>query len=167
MPAASSNAAYSSWTNIKSRCRNKANPSYRHYGGRGIRVCDRWHDSFDAFLADVGPRPNMAHTIDRIDNNGHYEPGNCRWATRKQQAGNKRSNVLLTFQGETRIIAEWSLLTGIQLCTLYARKKYGWPDEQILSVPAILCTSQWFRWRERLTLRPGQYADVERHIPKI
>lgn len=104
--------AYRVWEGIGQRCNNPNHTYYHHYGGRGITVCPEW-DSFERFLADMGERPSPKHTIDRIDNNGNYCKDNCRWATWKEQGRNRRNNRLITIDGETRTLAEWSEELGI------------------------------------------------------
>jgi hypothetical protein len=85
------NYLYYTWSNIKQRCYNKKHPSYKYYGARGIKVCDRWINNFDIFSQDMGEKPNKDYSIDRINNDGNYEPSNCRWATKSQQQLNKRA----------------------------------------------------------------------------
>lgn len=124
--------AYRSWAAMKSRCLNPNDSSYANYGGRGIRVCVRWMD-FQAFLADMGePPPGM--TLDRERNDGNYEPGNCRWATKLQQQNNMRSNRLVEFEGRTHTIAEWSRKIGLPTHVIRKRLNRGW------SIQTALCT---------------------------
>lgn len=125
---------YEIWAAIQQRCKNPNNPAYPRYGGRGITVCERWK-TFAQFLADVGERPDPSLTLDRIDNNGNYEPSNCQWATLAQQGSNKRNNRILTFQGKSVTLAEWSRITGIKRTTIDQRLNYGYSVEQALSLP--------------------------------
>src|SRR4051812_1219565 len=121
---------YASWAAMIDRCRRPSHSAYANYGGRGIRVCARW-EAFENFLADMGERP-PAGTIERRDTNGNYEPSNCRWATRKEQGRNRRTNRLLTVGGATKCIAAWSEETGINRTTIRQRLVRGWSAEQAL-----------------------------------
>lgn len=112
---------WNSWCSMKARCLNKNSKSYEDYGGRGIKVCDRWLD-FINFYNDMGERPSGT-SLDRIDVNGDYEPSNCRWATPTEQASNMRNNRLIEFDGQARTISGWSRETGIPLSTLRRRLK--------------------------------------------
>lgn len=89
----SKHSLYPTWLSMKNRCSNINNPRYKHYGGKGVVVCDRWKDSFKNFLDDMGEKPTLEHSLDRIDNNGNYEPKNCRWATYEQQNNNQAIRV--------------------------------------------------------------------------
>ena len=124
---------------IKSRCLQRTNRGYKNYGGRGIRVCDRWIESFAAFLEDVGPKPGPKYSIDRIDNDGNYEPGNVRWATRIQQARNTRRNRMVTHDGKTLSLTEWAEIYGIPYHRLHSRVvKRGWPlDKAVHQVTSV------------------------------
>lgn len=128
-------AEYGIWNHIKRRCHDPRDDGYYAYGARGITMCDEWRDSFEAFFAYIGPRPTPAHTVDRIDNTRGYEPGNVRWATRREQANNRRNNVRLTYRGKTQLIAEWADELGIPLTTVLNRYYYqGRSTEDILFV---------------------------------
>lgn len=115
-------AEYTVWHGMLSRCRNRLDPTYRNYGARGITVCRRWCLSFENFFADMGPRPSPSHTLDRFpDNNGNYEPGNVRWATLIEQANNKRTTRLITYEGTTLSVSQWSRVLGISPQGLFYR----------------------------------------------
>ena len=127
---------YSSWCAMKQRCYNKKNPGYADYGGRGIRICQRWRKSFQAFLEDMGKRP-LNRSIHRIDNDGNYEPGNCRWATALQQSKSKRHRKCIffaTLNGKTQSLIDWAKETGIKYPILHARiRELGWDDATALT----------------------------------
>ena len=116
---------------MKARCAPGGSPDY---AGRGITVCERWRTSFAAFLGDMGPRPTPQHSIDRIDNDGNYEPGNCRWATRSQQMRNTRCTRRITFNGETLGVRDWAERIGISTPGLFYRLEY-WPVDVALTAP--------------------------------
>jgi len=125
---------YGVWRNMYQRCTNPNNPQYHNYGGRGIKVCQRWRESFENFYADMGPRPSSQHSIDRINTNGDYTPSNCRWATPVQQSNNKNDNRLITYRGQTRTLSEWARLTGISKSSLSWRLNNGWTVEDALTI---------------------------------
>lgn len=134
--ATGDSAEYRIWHTMKERCLNPNATGYAAtYGGRGITICDRWRDSFEDFLIDMGRRPSPDHSLDRVNNERGYEPGNVRWATRSEQARNRRSNRLLTFDGETRCVAEWAERAGISQDCMRQRIKAGWEMERILATP--------------------------------
>lgn len=119
---------YVSWASMKNRCNNKKGNRYADWGGRGIRVCDRWNGSFENFLEDMGERPSIEHTIDRYpDVNGNYEPDNCRWATPKQQNRNKRSNKWISYDSTTMIVEDWASKLNISPITIRRHLKSGKP----------------------------------------
>ena len=112
---------WSVWSDMKKRCSNPSEPNFRYYGARGIKVCERWQHSFANFLADMGPKPFATAQIDRKDNNGNYEPDNCRWATPREQVNNRRNTRFVTFNGITKPLSQWAIDTGIDYATLRAR----------------------------------------------
>lgn len=124
---------YKCWITIRNRCNNNKNKDYLKYGGRGVKVCDRWN-LFENFLLDMGRRPENCVSLDRVNNDGHYEPGNCRWSTSKEQANNRSNNVTLTLNGETLSIAQWSRKLQIPISTIKNRKVKGLADEFCLSI---------------------------------
>lgn len=126
---------YVTWCNIKSRCYSKNHVSYDRYGARGIRVCRRWKNSFENFLADMGERPSKEHSIERVNNLKNYSPSNCKWATRKEQGRNKRNNRVLRFRGKSCCVSEWAELTGLPMKTLHRRIQKGWSVERALTTP--------------------------------
>lgn len=123
---------YLAWGGLIGRCTNPRNPKYPRYGARGITVCERWRSDFVNFLADMGECP-PALTIDRINNDGNYEPGNCRWATRKEQQNNRSACHYLTLNGETLTVTEWTVRLGICHNTILDRIEKDWPIERVLS----------------------------------
>lgn len=109
------------------RCYDPKNNAYARYGARGITVCERWLESFENFYADMGPRPSLDHSIDRIDNSGNYEPENCKWSTRIEQGNNKRNNRLIEMGGRVQTVAQWCRELGVEYDTVSRRlNQYKW-----------------------------------------
>lgn len=126
---------YYSWQAMIQRCLNPNNPAYHNYGQRGITVCAKWR-TFDGFIEDMGPKPTLEHTIDRYpDQNGNYEAGNCRWATRAEQNRNRRDNRLVTHNGVTKTAKQWSRQVGVSHNTIVRRIEKGWSHSDALFVP--------------------------------
>lgn len=123
------------WLDMKARCIDPLHPAYHRYGGRGILVCDEWIENFSAFYAHVGPAPNKMQSLDRIDNSKGYEPGNVRWATKRQQNSNKENTIYITANGCTQSLAYWARELKVPHSKLYWRYKNGWQHERIINEP--------------------------------
>lgn len=146
---------YAVWAAMKHRCMNENYFCYDDYGGRGIKVCDRWMDSFLAFLEDMGRRPSPDHSIDRIDNDGDYTPENCRWATDTEQNRNSRRTRDVTWNGKTQCLAAWAEETGIPYNVIGCRLDMGWDIERALTEPV-----------NRNILNPEQVAEIRKRYDK-
>jgi hypothetical protein len=129
---------YGIWSSMKDRCSNSATPEYERYGGRGITVCDRWKDSFENFITDMGPRPSRSHSIERSDNDGNYEPANCHWATRDEQGQNRSNNVRVIYRGQEMPIRKAVEIAGsvVLLVTARWRVNHGWSVERAVETPS-------------------------------
>lgn len=125
---------YSTWSTMLYRCENPKYKRYKDYGGRGITVCERWHD-INNFIEDMGPKPTSKHQLDRIDVNGNYEPGNCRWATVKENMRNTRANRYISYEGKTLSLVEWAEITGLDSRLIARRLDDGWTIHEALSAP--------------------------------
>jgi hypothetical protein len=127
---------YVAWRAMICRCELPTSASWSRYGGRGIRVCERWRNNYELFLADVGRRPSTGHSLDRFpDPDGNYKPGNVRWATAAEQQRNRRDSQQLTFMGETLTVREWGYKLGIKFQTIVTRVARDWSVERTLSEP--------------------------------
>lgn len=139
-----STSEHRAWKALNGRCYNKNSKKYQDYGGRGITVCNRWKgiDGFSNFLFDVGRRPTPLHSIDRKNNNGNYNPKNCKWSTKKEQGRNKRNNKILTFDGKSFCVSEWAEITGISSLVINLRLFRGWKVKRALTTPKRFKKSQ-------------------------
>lgn len=126
-------AEYRIWASMIGRCGNPNNDHYERYGGRGIQVCDKWRTSYTDFLADMGRKPTSEHSIERRDNDKGYSPSNCYWATRIEQANNKRNNLFVTIAGETKTAAQWARQSGLSSTTIRRRMRLGMIGEAIIA----------------------------------
>ncbi len=125
---------YQTWHAMMQRCNNPKSSKFPIYGARGIRICSRWL-KFENFFADMGPKPSLKHSIDRIDNNGNYEPSNCRWASIKEQSQNKRSTIMIEFDGQILCMSDWDRRNGWPRCTVQSRIRLGWSIKNALTIP--------------------------------
>lgn len=126
---------YGIWWKMIRRCQDPRDNAYHHYGGRGITVCDRWRNSFEAFLEDMGPRPSLKHSIERVDNNKGYCPENCEWATQWVQSRNRRTNVLVEYKGQIKPLCDWCELLGLYVGSVRSRFRRGWSIEEAFTTP--------------------------------
>lgn len=128
---------YRAWANMISRCTDPNVDAFPYYGGRGIKVCDRWRNSFSNFYEDVGKKPSPKHSLDRIDSNGHYEQGNVRWADPYLQMGNRRTAHLITIDGKTLHMNEWCRRYNIKQGTVWDRINNGWDPARAVTTPVL------------------------------
>lgn len=126
------NRTYQTWLSMIQRCTNPNATAYHRYGGRGIAVCERWRD-YRNFLSDMGERPDKNHTLERINNDRSYEPGNTRWATRREQSVNRSSNRLVRYDNRSQTVIEWVRELGLDEELVRARLKRGWPFDKIIN----------------------------------
>lgn len=149
-----SGGKYNAWKSMVQRCHSPTSDKYRWYGARGISVCDRWRfgdgslTGYECFVADTGERP-AGMSLDRINNDGNYEPGNCRWATAKQQANNKRRRISVTINGETKSLVEWAEFSGVPIGRIWSRYYAGGRRDETLISKDFLC-------RRRTRLSPDE-----------
>ena len=145
---------YNSWCAMIKRCTLPTHQAYHRYGGRGVTVCERWRSSFENFLADIGTRP-AGKSLDRYpDKLGNYEPGNCRWATQKEQMANTRANHMETIDGVTKSLPDWALASGVSLNVIKQRIGHGWEPRKAIFTPKLERGS--LEWAE--SLRRGALA---------
>lgn len=127
---------YHIWIGMKTRCLNKNSRLYKNYGGRGIKICERWLESngigFINFIADMGPRPSLSYSLERVNNNGGYNPGNCKWATNSEQANNKRTNKRIIYGGESFTVAQFSRKVNLIPSNVARSLRLGYSPEEIV-----------------------------------
>jgi len=146
--AKSTTPEYATWLRIIDRCHRPESAAFHKYGAKGTTVCDEWRGSFDAFLRDMGKRPSHLHSIDRIDVHGHYEPGNCRWATAREQANNRTNNRIVEYRGATVTLAEAVRSAGnvVEFHTARRRLNRGWQAERAVETPPLFSVP-WTKYK--------------------
>lgn len=144
----STSPEYKAWSTMKARCMTPQCQVYKYYGGRGIKVCDRWLESFENFLEDMGRKPEINRSLDRIDVNGNYDPGNCRWATPIEQGRNMRTNRVEEFNGKRQCVSAWEQELGFRVGQLEQRLHHGWTMKEAIETP--------FNTRSKRTIQPSQ-----------
>lgn len=149
MPRSKKPPLYNIWSSMKDRCYNPNNTGYANYGGRGIRVCEEWRNSYNAFAAALGERPSTDHSIDRIDNDGNYEPGNVRWATRREQLMNRRNALFVEIGGTAYRVIDLARLSGHFMTTIVERAKKGMTYEEVI-YPGKYVAAIDAEWRQKL-----------------
>jgi len=163
---------YRTWQNMKNRCYNENVQCHKNYGGRGICVCREWKNSFINFYNDMGDVPD-GHSLERIDNDKGYSPENCKWATKKVQTNNARSNIRLVYNGENLTLSQWSRRTGLNYDTLrYRILYYKWPVEKALTFDTQELTHQChicgYKWKSKKDNPCGcAKCKCRRHISRI
>lgn len=146
-------AEYRAWNLMRARCRNPNNIAFDYYGGRGIKICERW-EHFENFLSDMGPKPSADHTVERNDVNRDYEPANCRWATRTEQTRNKRNSIFVDYNGERVLLLDVIERLGLNGIVVRSRLNLGWSLEEALTTPAREAAST-------------TYQGVDRPLPEV
>lgn len=150
-PAHSSTSEYRAWRSMKDRCANPKNKAFHRYGGRGIKVCKRWR-KFENFFADMGKKPSIVHSLDRIKNNKGYNPVNCAWRTPREQQNNKRSNKLISFEGLKLTLAQFARRLKLPKHVVYMRYKNGWSIAEIAATPLLDKKNQ----KPRVQIKPNR-----------
>jgi len=150
---------YYAWAAMLQRCYNPNNNYYKRYGARGISVCERWRNSFSDFYSDMGAKPSELLSIDRINNDGNYEPSNCRWATQKEQTRNRSVTKKLEFRGEIKPLAEWAEIVGMPRKIVKDRILNGWSINDALTKP--------IRGDETHCKRGHEFSDANTYIDKV
>lgn len=150
---------YRIWSNMKKRCTSNKHKYFYNYGGRGIKICERW-SKFENFLNDMGERPSKDHSIDRIDNDGNYEPNNCRWSTRKEQARNRRNNINISYKGRTKILLDWCTELNMNYRLVKDRIKNGWSIKDAFEAPISALGIRYKYTTSKLTLYQRRKKEI-------